>query len=150
MRRHLLDKVEFFESKHIRAVPEEGQTWKVCDDYEVCNPTADGRGAFLQPKYSQYQKDKWTEYKPLQDRPDLFLRFAKLYEQEPSEEAALKWARQHGRLGYTRDGEPVYGKPKRETLSWEEIRPESDYSYVEVDGMLGLFWEEVRRAAGIL
>jgi hypothetical protein len=158
---HLLEKGEFFVNKHIRGVPDEGETWQVCEDYEVRNTAGDVRLNYLHPRYSQYQKDKWSEYMPLQDTPDLFLRFAKLYEQEPSEQAALNWVKQYGllgyipdddSLGYTPDGSRIYGRPKRETLSWEEIRPQSAYLGYGVgdEQFLGVFWEEVRRAAGIL
>jgi hypothetical protein len=161
--RSIVDKCEFFENKKMRAVPDEGQNWAVCRDYEVCEVPESAGGAYVRAKYSQDQKDKWTEYKPLQDKPDLFLRFANLHEQGRSEGSALDWARRYGLLGYTpredvRIGRPVteslpseVSEPRRraEVPSWEDIRPALGYTAVPADGTIEVFWEEVRRAAGV-
>src|SRR5215204_7225851 len=158
--RAFVNKYEFFENKKIRAVPDQGQTWAVCQDYEVCDAPESTGGDYVRAKYSPDQKDKWTEYKPLQDKPDLFLSFANLHEQEHSEDLALDWARRYGLLGYTprddiRIGRPVTGslsseetEPKRraEVPSWEDIRPAPGYTAVPADGTIEVFWEEVRRA----
>jgi hypothetical protein len=150
--RRLVEKREFFENKHVRAVPDEGQTWWFCEDYEVCPSSGNMEGTYLRPKYPRWRegRDKWTQYKPLQDKPDLFLRFAQLYEQGDSQEVALTWARRYGLLGYKPDDYTGYEKPGTVGTSWEEVRRVPKAKEILEDGAIGVFWEEVKRAAGIL
>jgi hypothetical protein len=111
----------------------------------------------LRAKYPRNQKDKWIEYKPLQDQPDLFLRFAKLYERGLSVDLALGWARKYGLLGYVPDHEVMSEERKTGGVSWEEVRrvpkawevPKSVLG-IPRDGAISVFWEEARRAAGVL
>ena len=53
------------------------------------------------PKYSLDQEDKWRTYHPLEDTPDLFLKFARLYENGKgcSTDAILSWVHKYGLLG---------------------------------------------------
>jgi hypothetical protein len=156
--KHRLDKLEFFENKHIRAIPDEGLIWRVCQDYEPSGSLENVKAAYLRAKHPRRQKDKWTEYKPLQDQPDLFLRFAKLYERGLSVDLALGWARKYGLLGYVPDQETMamYGERRTVGMSWEEVRGFPNPGEVPIvlgspcDGGIGVFWEEVRRAAGVL
>jgi hypothetical protein len=155
--KHRLDKLEFFENKHIRAIPDEGLIWRVCQDYEPSGSSENMKDTYLRAKYPRNQKDKWTEYKPLQDRPDLFLRFAKLYEQGLSMDLALGWARKYGLLGYVPDYDVMSKERVTGGVSWEEFRripkpgeiPKSVLGTPR-DGAISVFWEEARRAAGVL
>jgi hypothetical protein len=155
--KHLLGKLEFFENKHIRAIPDEGLIWRVCQDYEPSGSLENVKAAYLRAKHPRRQKDKWKEYKPLQDKPDLFLKFAKLYEQGLSVDLALGWARNYGLLGYVPDHEVMLEERKTGGGSWEEVRRvpkagELPTNVVKIprDGAVSVFWEEVRRAAGVL
>ncbi len=149
--RFQLDKGEFFENKHIRAIPDESVTWWVCNDYEVKESSKNEEEALLYPKYSRGpQKDKWREYKPLQDTPDLFLRFAKLHEKGCSVESAREWARRYGLLGYTPDIDLMAEEDKTSKPSWELFRRAPRAGENLKDGAVGVFWEEVSRAAGVL
>ncbi len=93
-------------------------------DYERRGSSENIEDVYLHAKYPQQENDKWTEYGPLQEKPDLFLRFAKVYEQWFSVDLVLGWARKYGLLGYVPD--PAAGLEERRTvgLSWEEVRRE--------------------------
>ena len=43
--------------------------------------------------------DRWRTYEPLEDTPDLFLRFARLYDKGDSIEAIADWVHRYGVLG---------------------------------------------------
>jgi hypothetical protein len=148
--RNPLNKFWFIGNKKAGGIPNKRQTWRVCQDYEIRDYSESAFGTYLQAKYSQQQGNKWTKYRPLQDTPDLFLRFAKLYEKEPSNESALNWARSYGLIGYTPDGYLGYQKPSTGGVSWDEFRWRLWIKGVQEEGALSVFWEEVRRAAGVL
>jgi hypothetical protein len=109
----------------------DGDYYHVCDDYELRpakgQKREDMRSRRIVPKYDDLDEDRWRIYRPLEDTPDLFLRFAQLYEQERSPETALSWARQYGSLGTNHPGNV---EPAEETLV--------------------LFFREVDRAAAVL
>lgn len=46
--------------------------------------------------------------------------------------------------------EEIQPEPRSNVPSWEDIRPDSGYVTAPPDGTIEVFWEEVRRAAGIL
>jgi hypothetical protein len=106
----------------------DGDYYHVCEDYEL-QPNDASRDDILsyriRPKYED--DSRWSIYQPLDDTPDLFLRFAQLYNQERTAETALAWIRQYGSLETEHPGNP---EPIEETL--------------------GLFFQEVDRAAGTL
>jgi len=148
--RFRLSKGEFFENKHVRAIADEGLTWRVCQDYEVEPGSESIKDARLYPKYSRRKaKSKWREYNPLQVAPDLFLRFAKLHEKGHSIKVARDWARKYGLLGYTADNDLMH-KENAIRPSWEQIKRAPKAGENVKDGAIGLFWEEVSRAAGVL
>ena len=95
--------------------------WPVCSAYEL-------RSGSIWAKYPfGFRTTRgWTGYDPLVDTPDLFLRFARLYDQGFSPELVLQWVHRYGLLG--RGLEFVGGTGET------------------VEG----FWEEVSWAAGIL
>ena len=99
------------------------RVWPVCSAYELWSGS-------IQAKYDWGIETarKWTGYDPLVDTPDLFLRFARLYDQEFSPELVLQWVHRYGLLG--RVSGQVSGYAGGES----------------VEG----FWEEVSWAAGIL
>ena len=82
--------------------------WKVCQEYELqpLPEAADykyrySHTYFLRPKYSPNRHDKWHIYNPF-EVPDLFLKFARLYEpgKGTSADAILDWVHGYGLLGY--------------------------------------------------
>jgi len=97
--------------------------WPVCSAYEL-------RSGCMWAKHFPWAEGlkEWTGYDPLVDTPDLFLRFARLYDQRFSPELVLQWVHRYGLLGQ------VSGQVSG--FAGGEI----------VEG----FWEEVSWAAGIL
>jgi len=103
---HRLGKDDFDRTNELMSIPSfESRVWGVCQEYELQElPQAAGAGTLpyqLVPKYtfSPEQEDKWSMYKPLEDTPDLFLKFAKLYEHDGSIEPLVEWIHRYGVLG---------------------------------------------------
>ena len=98
--------------------------WPVCSAYEL-------RSGSIWAKYFPWAEGlkEWTGYDPLVDTPDLFLRFARLYDQGFSQELVLQWVHRYGLLGQ------VSGQVSGFAGGLETVEG---------------FWEEVSWAAGIL
>jgi hypothetical protein len=106
-----------------------GSEWPVCQGgYELRGPSDDGAPHFTS-KYPLSRTDKWRTYYPLEDTPELFLSFARLYDKKEgiAVDAILNWVQRYGLLGY---GSGRWSAGPEETLA--------DYR------------SEVHRAAGIL
>ena len=107
--------------------------WRVCEQYELRRvaeaPKGGAIACLLEPAhpYDPASFDKWRSYEPLEDTPDLFLRFAKLHRADDPIEAMVKWVHRYGSLGH--------GQPP-----WQPGAPQDARQ----------FEGEVRRAAGIL
>jgi hypothetical protein len=119
--------------------------WKVCKEYRLEDPpdaperdsspyALEGRYPFdsyslvgRYPHDSSY-RHKWRTYAPLEDTPDLFLRFARLSEREDPHDAMLEWVHQYGVLGH----------------------PDLRAQRYEAPQYASSFVQEVKRAAGIL
>lgn len=83
-----------FRETHRLAGSNAAHTWSVCGEgYKVIE---DEIVATLE--YSD-MSDDWLDYFPLDDAPDLFLRFGKLYEQDDFEQAALTFVNEYGLPG---------------------------------------------------
>jgi hypothetical protein len=103
----------------------EQRGWLVCSAYEL-------RSGQIWAKYglSKDALEEWRVYVPLVDVPDLFLKFARLYDQGFSTELILQWVGRYGLLGVgSGKGSSWHGGPE-ETVE--------------------AFWEQVSWAAGIL
>ena len=103
---HRVGKDDFDRTSELMSSPNvRGSEWGVCQEYVLQElPQASGEGIRsyqLVPKYpfSPDQEDKWKMYKPLEDTPDLFLKFAKLYEHDDSIEPIIEWIHRYGGLG---------------------------------------------------
>jgi hypothetical protein len=100
--------------------------WWVCSEYEL-------RSGCIGPKHGLTKdalEKEWRVYDPLVDTPDLFLKFARLYDQGFSTELILQWVARYGLLGVgSGEGSGLRGGPEE-----------------TVEG----FWEEVSWAAGTL
>jgi hypothetical protein len=66
-------------------------SWWVCDEYEL-------RGDKIVSRFDERYEEKWTSYKPLVDTPDLFLKFARLYQAPNFGEAARQFSQRYGLL----------------------------------------------------
>ena len=102
---HRLGGEDFHKTNELRMSPRsDSRFWKVCREYDIRYVTEDGRKtAYVVRRYSSApgNEDKWTVYKPLEDTPDLFLRFARLHPLgEDSVEPILDWVHKYGVLGH--------------------------------------------------
>jgi hypothetical protein len=89
-----LEPADFREAYAVMASSMEPGVWLVCDEgYEI---SGDEIVAALE--YSDLS-DEWSAYSPLEDVPDLFLKFGKLYEQADFERAALAFSNNYGLPG---------------------------------------------------
>jgi hypothetical protein len=100
-------------------------SWEVCEEYEPREPDEASRYDYLSfkltPKYSLSREDKWRTYHPLEDTPDLFLKFARLYRgggdryvDSTFVNSILEWVHKYGLVGY--DKYSYYGGPE-ETIN---------------------------------
>lgn len=132
---------------------ETGAALLVCDEYElhldVVRTGEIGRPVhYLLPKrYPRYpvhpwwgspdfEEDGWHLYRPLEEDPDLFLEFARLYDGERSPEVALRWANEHAPLSCT--------------LGYETNRSSFRATGISTREYVDDFFEEVDRAATVL
>jgi hypothetical protein len=119
--RHRLGRDDFARTGelHHRHAPDV-RYWKVCQGYELqpspettsYKDRSDHTDCLIKPKYSANQEDRWHSYNPFEDTPDLFLKFARLYEpgKGASVDAILNWVHGYGLLGYS-EGR-YYGGPE--------------------------------------
>ena len=116
---HRISRDDFVRTTELRRQPATGtNSWKVCQGYEVQETSEIARDDYLSygisPKYSfyfeddpLYQEGKWRTYYPLEDTPDLFLKFARLYDGGGGRYVSstlitsiLGWVHRFGLLGY--------------------------------------------------
>jgi hypothetical protein len=69
--------------------PEEREGWPVCKKYDL------HRGAIV-ARFTPEDLTQWVISWPLEEAPDLYLRFARLHEEPDFERAALTFAHEHG------------------------------------------------------
>ena len=97
------------------------RSWQVCEEYEPREPDEASRDDYLAfkitPKYPPNRDDKWRTYHPLEDTPDLFLKFARLYRDDRYRyvdsvfvNSILDWVHKYGLLGYEKSS--YYGGPE--------------------------------------
>ena len=106
-----------------------GHSWLVCSvGYEII-----GDEVASTLEYSDLSED-WLAYNPLDDVPDLFLKFGKLYEQADFERAALDFANGYG----------LPGDREKSVKGEREIKP------APTKMKLSEFRDEARRAWAVL
>ena len=109
--------------------------WK-CDRYKFSEIKGAEQGVRtsykITPAYPPEIASKWSRYYPLTDKPDLFLSFARLYEQDRSVETVSAWVHEYGLLGIGtgEDDQEGNGAAMEETTD--------------------VFFREVHRAAAVL
>jgi hypothetical protein len=104
-----------------------GRTWGVCEEYVIWKlrdaSEGDNFPYALKRKYpdSPSYENKWRKYAPLEDTPDLFLKFARLHEKKDQAKAMVDWVHSYGVLG--QEGEkpgtpstPQYAKDFKEAV----------------------------------
>ncbi len=110
----------------------ERRSWTVCDEgYEII-----GDEIVAALEYSDLSDD-WLDYSPLEDVPDLFLKFSKLYKQADFEHAALAFCNDYGLPDgmeeFVEGGRSPEGTPPRMKVS--EFRDEARRAW----GVLALY-----------
>src|SRR5829696_1932985 len=130
---HQLSKRDFDTTGRLMGGRSASREWKVCEAYELTRPQdtleEDANSYLVVPKYRNEPAtfDKWRSYEPLEETPDLFLKFARLYQAQDRPEAMLEWAHTYGTLGH--------GQPPWVPGASQEAKG---------------FWEAVGKAAGLL
>jgi hypothetical protein len=124
--------------------------WGVCTGYELRPSPRGGLDDYYQrdrrpdeyylaAKYplqlASADDEHWKTYKPLEEQPDLFLRFARLSRQDASPQRALDWCKEYGVLGLAGDHHWGWAGENKARRAYES---------------LGAFDAEVNRAAGVL
>jgi hypothetical protein len=127
-----LEPTNFREAHGLMANSMEQGMWLVCDEgYEI---SGDEIVAALE--YSDLS-DEWSAYTPLEEVPDLFLKFGKLYEQADFEQAALAFSNNYGLPGGRQ--EIVHGdrglKPTPTRMKVSQFRDEARRAW----GVLALY-----------
>jgi hypothetical protein len=123
---HQLSKRDFDRTSRLMGGRSASREWKVCEAYELTKPSdvpeGDADSYFVVPKYRNGPAtfDKWRRYEPLVETPDLFLKFARLYQAQDRPEAMLDWVRTYGTLGH---GQPpwVPGAPQEAKGFWKAV-----------------------------
>lgn len=121
----------------------------ICDEYELHRDPGrttkvGGPFYYTHPKYPLRFKgrlplideSRWHVYAPMQEDPDLFLKFARLHEEERSPLTALRWTNEHGPLAT--DAGIYMDRDTYENKGGDPAEPVED------------FFEEVDRAATVL
>jgi hypothetical protein len=117
-----LSKDDFLRTKELRSTYDlSAKGWGVCEDYEIEEvpsgeqylKTPEGwvfvGSTRIVPKYPISRHDKWTYYDPVNDTPDLFLRFARLNEGPLLPDSIRGWVRRYGLLGLNNHTDWVVG-----------------------------------------
>jgi hypothetical protein len=115
---HRLGRDDFDKTSELIGGNRGSRIWRVCEEYELRRlPDAPEEDTFpyvLVPKYPYDPSyfDKWRTYTPLEDMPDLFLRFARLHEKGDQVEAMVDWVHRHGVLGQEGETPRSSGAPQ--------------------------------------
>jgi hypothetical protein len=147
---HQLSKRDFDTTGRLMSGRFASREWKVCEAYELTKPRdtpeGDADSYLVVPKY-RYEPatfDKWRSYEPLEETPDLFLKFARLYQAQNRPGAMLEWARTYGTLGH---GQPpwVPGAPQDAKGFWDAVEQAAGLLAL-YEGVLNRDSQSVQRA----
>jgi hypothetical protein len=94
-------------------------TWEKCDRYEIRKGEIVARPNRVRVHTGQYEEE-WVSYNPIDDVPDLFLRFARLYEESDFDRAALDFTSKYGLPNGMDEAPAPFGEPGFETeaINW--------------------------------
>jgi hypothetical protein len=117
-----LEPADFVEAFALTQRSQKRGLWSVCDGYEIR-----GDEIVAKVKFSNIS-DRWWDYLPLEDAPDLFLRFTRLYKADGFGEAALAFSHNYGLPSSTQENasgeKDLYRPPERMSLAHfrQEVR----------------------------
>jgi hypothetical protein len=94
-------------------------TWEKCDRYEIREGEIVARPNRVRGLTGKYEEE-WISYNPIDDVPDLFLRFARLYEESDFDRAALDFTSKYGLPNGADEAPAPFGDPGFETeaINW--------------------------------
>jgi hypothetical protein len=123
---HRIDRGDFVKASELQRRMASGtSSWEVCEEYELREPDKASHHEYpsfkIVPIYPPNRDDKWRRYHPIEDTPDLILKFARLYRgggyhfvDSSFVDSILDWVHQYGLTGY---GNYSYFGGQEETLS---------------------------------
>jgi hypothetical protein len=109
---HHIDRGDFVKASELQRRMSSGTSlWGVCEEYELRELDEASHHEYssfkIVPKYPPNRDDKWRLYHPVEDTPDLFLKFARLYRGSGYHyvdsvfvSSILDWVHQYGLSGY--------------------------------------------------
>jgi hypothetical protein len=124
---------------------EEREGWPVCKQYDV------QRGEIV-ARYPPEDFEGWDISWPLEEVPDLFLRFARLHEEMDFEQAALSFAREYGLL----DGTPIvspftgFERPFPDRMDISRLFDESRRAWVVLALYQSVLNHDVKQASALV
>lgn len=86
---------DFREAAELRRQSDQRASWFVCKEYSI-------RGGFIVSEHplstggDMLDERNWRYYSPLEDTPDLFLKFTRMHGASDFETAALEWSHRYG------------------------------------------------------
>jgi hypothetical protein len=129
--RQRVEPADFLETRGLGRNARERGIWEVCDEYEIR-----GDEVVAGIEYRGHD-DEWGAYSPLEDVPDLFLKFSRTFTEDDFEGAALAFALNYGLPNSTQEvvnGEKgAHLTPERMDLS--RFRGEAEKAH----GVLALY-----------
>jgi hypothetical protein len=107
------------------SVPPSNDCW-VCEKYDICQNR-------IVARFGSEDLDHWTFFDPLEEAPDLFLRFARLHRERDFAQAALRFTHQYGLpCGTSREDPNVNVSDRPEQLTFQRYFEESQRAWVVV------------------
>jgi hypothetical protein len=93
--------------------------WEKCDRYEIREGEIVARPNRVRGLTGEYEEE-WVSYNPIDDVPDLFLRFARLYGESDFDRAALDFTIKYGLPNGADEAPTPFGEPGYETeaMNW--------------------------------
>src|SRR5215212_7812448 len=87
---HRVGADDFSAANRVAKGPTNGGVWAVCEEYELRGNDE------IVSRFDYGIRERWRFYQPLEETPNLFLSFARLYEAPDFEKAALSFSNKYG------------------------------------------------------
>lgn len=96
----------FKQASDLLNTPEKAGVWVVCEDYDYVSRGDEVRARFAYDL--EEHDDRWWIYRPLEQVPELYLKFARLHKAPDFRQAALDFTREYGLPDGPHDNDPHY------------------------------------------
>lgn len=98
--RHRVGSEGFRQAAELMRAPGDQGFWVACNDYELREHELFAEESVVATHAlfdaEGIDEERWRIYSPLEETPDLFLKFARLHEERDFAGAALEWSRKYG------------------------------------------------------